>query len=50
MIKCGLFREVGLKTVVMIKSYRTGKAQLDDVELGSKIIPIYLPITLIEVI
>jgi hypothetical protein len=42
-----LFRPESILLNGLIVEIEAGEAQLDDVELGSKIIPIYLPITLI---
>ena len=41
-----VFRPESLKFDGLIVEIEAGEAQLDDVELGTKIIPIYLPITL----
>lgn len=40
-----VFRPEGIKLDGLAVEIEAGEAQLDDVELGSKIIPIYLPIT-----
>ena len=42
-----LFRPESILLNGLIVEIEAGEAQLDDVEIGSKIIPIYLPITLI---
>lgn len=41
-----VFRPESLKLGGLVVEIEAGEAQLDDVELGSKILPIYLPITL----
>lgn len=41
-----IFRPESIKFNGLAVEIEAGEAQLDDVELGSKIIPIYLPITL----
>lgn len=41
-----LFRPESLKLNGLAVEIEAGEAQLDDVELGTKILPIYLPITL----
>ena len=41
-----VFRPESIKLNGLAVEIEAGEAQLDDVELGSKIIPIYLPITL----
>ena len=41
-----LFRPESLKLDGLVVEIEAGEAQLDDVELGTKILPIYLPITL----
>lgn len=41
-----VFRPESIKLNGLAVEIEAGEAQLDDIELGSKIIPIYLPITL----
>jgi len=41
-----IFRPESLKLNGLVVEIEAGVAQLDDVELGTKILPIYLPITL----
>ena len=41
-----LFRPESLKLDGLVVEIEAGEAQLDDVELGTKILPIYLPITI----
>jgi hypothetical protein len=41
-----VFRPESIKLKGLAVEIEAGEAQLDDIELGSKIIPIYLPITL----
>lgn len=41
-----IFRPEGIKLNGLAVEIEAGEAQLDDVDLGSKILPIYLPITL----